>query len=72
MTEYKRLCEERTAANMPEHNSQAIYRNPYHQLTNEPDYIANQGGRPIVSSLIHNARASQKSAKVFVSGGTLA
>ena len=51
---------------------QPIYYNPYDQLTRTPDFIKRQFGQSHAASLVHNARASNKSPRVFAGGGVLA
>jgi hypothetical protein len=53
-------------------DTQAIYRNPYSQLMNEPDLIPRQFGKVTPCSIVHNLRDCRKSAHTYVSGSTLA
>lgn len=55
-----------------ESETQVIYPNPYDQLMQTPNFIARQFGQLIPTSLTHNARASNKSARVFAGGNVLA
>lgn len=60
------------AINATDECGQVIYHNPYSQLTREPDFIQHQHGKPIPFTTIHNQRPSNKSARTFVSGSSLA